>query len=623
MAKLPILFLAPTLGMANAAKHVARGLGIDIAVEIAEDEITPDIVDRYAESTEVIVSRGGIAEIARRLVQDRISIVEITMSINDLLTLVCNLAQRDITRIGIVSRTNLFDGLAGDFHIGATQIAFHPCRSEEEIESVVIGLHKQGIEAIIGCRQAYRVAVQCGVYAIFLESSDISIRKALEEAVRLIRAKEREKFQAVQLTAIINNIEEGIVAIDNDKRVSFHNSPAQKIFAGNKGRPDFSPVMELLGGVKGEQIVSVNGNSFLAHVIPLKVADQKQGEVITFQETRKIQASETKIRISAHQRGLYAKSTFGDIVGKSTALHELIDKAKAYSGYDSNLLIHGETGTGKEIFAQSIHNHGRRKNGPFVSVNTASIPPSLLESELFGYAEGAFTGARKGGKPGLFELAHGGTIFLDEIGELAPEIQSRLLRVLQEKEIMRIGDDKIMPVDVRILCATNRNLFEQVRQGKFREDLYYRIHVLGLRLLPLRERSEDVLPLVKHFLRQFPHADGHAIRIDPDAAKMLRSHSWPGNTRQLRNVVEVMAHGNTPEITAHDIAAILAGQEHAAQSGRRLTIPETGTLKQIEASVIQSLLARYPQDEVCRRLGVSRVTLWRKIQAHGNVHEAR
>jgi transcriptional regulator with PAS, ATPase and Fis domain len=295
-----------------------------------------------------------------------------------------------------------------------------------------------------------------------------------------------------------------------------------------------------------------------------------------------------------------------------------VQKAKQYAGYDSNLLIYGETGTGKEVFAQSIHNQSKRKKGPFVSVNTASIAPSLLESELFGYVEGAFTGARKGGKLGLFELAHGGTIFLDEIGELSPDIQSRLLRVLQEKEIMRIGDDKIIPVDVRVICATNRDLSELVQKGGFRADLYYRINVLSLRLPPLRERGEDILELFKYFVQDLAAHEGKKITIEPDAMNLLMAYHWPGNIRELHNIAELLVCCESDNIKAAEIADIFKEKQTRVNAGNYITIPESDSLKVMETEIIKHFLSRYNPEEVCRRLRISRVTLWRKTNMHFN-----
>ena len=612
---LPILLLSPIDSIAEKASSlVSSCLGDEIFTEVygedKEDDNVIEIIQRYPD-IEIVISRGGLAERIRAL--EHISLVEITMSVNDLLHIVSKLTQQGIRRIGIVSRSNLLDGTMGHFSISDVEVSIHSCQNEAEIHHTVARFVSQGIEAIIGCRLAFRAAEQHGVTAIFLESSDISIRQALMEAKRILQAKEREKLQAAQLKAIIDNIEEGVVAVTHDNKISFYNRIAHKICPKSQQGPDFRALIDLLRHGETEQITTINGNSIIARLIPLEIDRQKRGDVITFQEASNIQASETKIRASAYKKGLYAKNTFADIIGETESMRTLVEKAKNYATYDSNLLIYGETGTGKEIFAQSSHNHSKRRNGPFVSVNTASISPSLLESELFGYTEGSFTGARKGGKPGLFELSHGGTIFLDEIGELAPDIQSRLLRVLQEKEIMRIGDDKIIPINTRIICATNRTLIEQVRLGRFRQDLYYRIHVLGLSLPPLRTRTDDIPLLFESFLQRLSHRT-RCPSLSACAREQLQSYSWPGNIRQLHNLAEVIIYSDTAHIKARHIIDALGEQEQSAEHPHGIVIPEQGTLKQMEAEIIKKLLLKSSHDDVCRQLGISRVTLWRKMK---------
>ncbi len=607
----PILFLAPFRSMAELARKIAAKMGVRLIVEITDDARVKSVIKKYPDS-EVIVSRGGVAEQIKGL--DNVSVVEITMSVNDLLSIVSRLTLQGIQRIGIVSRANLFDGTMGDFYMAGTKIYIRSCADESEIQQTVLGLYEQKVEAVIGCRMAYETAKECGLVAELLDSSAVSVKKALEEANRILKAKEREKLQTAQLMAIIDNIEEGVIAVTDDKQVSFYNSTAKRLCIEENKRLNFGHIADLLKYRNQEKITTINNNSVLARVIPLEFNNKKRGDVITFQEVSSIQAFERKIRFSSYQKGLYAKRSFGDIIGQSVAMTQVIAKAKNYANYDSNLLIYGETGTGKEVLAQSVHNHSKRRKGPFVSVNTASIPPSLLESELFGYAEGAFTGARKGGKQGLFELAHGGTIFLDEIGELTPEIQSRLLRVLQEKEIMRIGDDKIVPVDVRIISATNRDLFEQVKLGFFRQDLYYRIHVLGLRIPPLKERVDDIPLIFEYYVKKFSAKEGRTVRVSPSAVNLLAAYSWPGNIRQLRNIAEVAAYSGNEVIMVEHIAEALQEQETRIESAGYITIPENGSLKQMEAAIVKALLAKHTPDEVCRQLGISRVTLWRKTK---------
>src|SRR5690625_3003716 len=224
--------------------------------------------------------------------------------------------------------------------------------------------------------------------------------------------------------------------------------------------------------------------------------------VVTYQEAESILLANNEIRSELYQRRFFAKYQFDDIISRSDKMEQLITLAKAYAISESNILIYGESGTGKELIAQSIHNESKRRTGPFIAVNCAALPENLLESELFGYEDGAFTGAKKGGKPGLFEMAHGGTIFLDEVGDITPSLQARLLRVLQEKEVRRIGGERIISVDIRVLSATNKDLLASVEDGEFRRDLYYRLNVLHLYNLPLRERVEDIEYIIDALLEK-------------------------------------------------------------------------------------------------------------------------
>lgn len=286
-------------------------------------------------------------------------------------------------------------------------------------------------------------------------------------------------------------------------------------------------------------------------------------------------------------------------------------------------LIQGETGTGKELFAQSIHNASGRKDKPFVAVNCAALPENLLESELFGYVEGAFTGARKGGKTGLFELAHEGTIFLDEISEMSMSIQARFLRVIQEKEVVRLGDDKIIPVNIRVIGATNRDLLRQVEEMKFREDLYYRLCVLTLEIPPLRMRKEDIHNLVDYFLvGKSKELNIKTKGIDHDAMARLLLYDWPGNIRQLENLVErcvVLSRDKEISIEVMDeaISGIpQLGREADHQYVEHENDGKKGVLKQIEKDTIMNVLEETGGNKTlaAEKLGISVTTLWRKLK---------
>ncbi len=297
----------------------------------------------------------------------------------------------------------------------------------------------------------------------------------------------------------------------------------------------------------------------------------------------------------------------------SDEFRRAIEVARDYAQTASSILISGETGCGKELFAQSCHNASRYRQGPFVAINCAALPSQILESELFGYVGGAFTGASQKGKPGVFEMAHGGTLFLDEIGEIEYATQGRLLRVLQEKKVMRLGSDKLIPIDVRVIAATNKNLKALVNRNLFRSDLYYRLNVLQIHLPPLRARKEDIGLLAETFLRELEAAPERRKKLSPAAVKALQSHDWPGNVREMRNIVErLMAACRQPTIDAAMVAQVLA--DEGASDAPRTEPP----VYDEEAEIRKALAgARGKHTEAARLLGIGRSTLWRKIKKYG------
>lgn len=328
-----------------------------------------------------------------------------------------------------------------------------------------------------------------------------------------------------------------------------------------------------------------------------------------------------RLRVLCDQ-GLVARYCFDDICGDSHLLQDTINQARKYARTQSTVLISGESGTGKELFAQSIHNESDRRCGPFVAINCAALPETLLESELFGYEEGAFTGAKRGGKQGMFEIAHGGTIFLDEIAELGPHLQARILRVLQQKEVMRVGGERIIPVDVRVVTATNRNLFEAVQKGSFREDLYYRLNVLPLKVPPLRKRPEDIPALFRYFLAS--RGEGRVpVKIPEYITEKMKRYPWPGNVRELENFVErycaIGEDNNEKFTTLRDLINRLFSEEGADSAGKHQIVVDLGTFDQIENQIIEQLATLFPKSkgDLARVLGISRTTLWRKLKASG------
>ncbi len=374
---------------------------------------------------------------------------------------------------------------------------------------------------------------------------------------------------------ILDEFDEGVIVVNAEGRIEKANRAAQRIVApdgqslqhqllGQRLAP-FEKIADLidpaLEAAKTASIYRWQNRQVVVTRIPVDSGGQRT-HLYTLREIAGIQRLEQRLRVELARKGYLPKYDFTDIRGRSPQLAAAVDKAARFARTDKTILITGESGTGKELFAHAIHCNSLRREGPFVAVNFAGLPETLIESELFGYAEGAFTGALKGGKAGLFEQAHGGTIFLDEIGDAAPGVQSRLLRVLQERELLRVGGSRIIPVDVRVIAATNTDLGRAMEAGRFRRDLYYRLNALPLEIPPLRERPQDILTLFNRY--QESH---YAVRksISAGAAACLAAYPWPGNVRELINAVDYAA------IASEGLAEI--GLDHLPPSLQRHSPP--------------------------------------------------
>ncbi|MDR7869775.1 MAG: sigma 54-interacting transcriptional regulator [Tissierellaceae bacterium] len=363
---------------------------------------------------------------------------------------------------------------------------------------------------------------------------------------KVVRTLKENNNIMKQLNTILDVINDGIIGLDRNCNIMFSNENAKKLFNSND---DSNINLNIISDLdiksvcgnnfdKYRKIHEIKGKKILLTMMPIKQSDSDNGIVITFKDLSEIVEMENIVRSNLLKKGHIAKYKFKDIIGKSEIIKETINISQKLAKSDSTLLLTGESGTGKELFAQAIHNESRKHNGPFVAVNFAALPEDLLESELFGYEEGSFTGAKKGGHTGLFEQAHNGTIFLDEIGDASLKIQARLLRVLQEREVLKIGATKIIPIDIRIIAATNKKLDELVERGEFREDLYYRLKVLPIDIPPLRARKEDIPYLIEEIMRKFPKGKG--MKLSKELENALMSYNWPGNIRELENVLEYM-----------------------------------------------------------------------------------
>jgi len=492
----------------------------------------------------------------------------------------------------------------------------YPILSQQDIDEKINDAIKNGADVLLGGYSSRQAACQRGIPYVQLVCGDQAYIDAVNNAKRVLASIDKEKRKAGLIRTVLNHAYEGIVAVDEKCRLVALNPVAERIVKfphDSIGRnlndiwPDLSLEKILINGKEElNRLYQINGIQILCNKVPIMDKRKVIGAVAAFQDITKIQLMEARIRKEVYSKGHIASFSFGDIYGTSSAVCSAVNEAKSYSATEANVLIIGETGVGKEVFAQSIHNNSKRARGPFVAVNCAVLPAQLLESELFGYVGGAFTGASKEGKPGLFEIAHTGTIFLDEIGEMDYINQSRLLRVLQERSVMRLGSDRTVPVDVRIISATNKNLQQLIVENKFREDLYYRLNVLHLKIPALRERKKDISLYATQFLKS---SSPNKLKMSKAAAKVLEEYSWPGNIRELRNVVErIVALNQRDTVTAAFVGKILNIDNSNASS-----------LNSKEAKEIIAALASCNGKigDAAELMNVSRSTLWRKMKQLG------
>jgi transcriptional regulator with PAS, ATPase and Fis domain len=499
---------------------------------------------------------------------------------------------------------------------------------------------KDKVDVVIGGGLTCVIAQEQGLKAVMIESTDDSIKYALDVASNIAKSRFEEEQKRRQLTTIVNLAGGGIIAADQTGLISVYSREAERIFQVpceeviGKRSDDIS---ELAGfnSVKGsgqdyENVVVINDKNVFIRTVPIINNKKYYGGVATIHEASNVEEMDRNIRITLHASGLTARSTFHDIIGVSDSIKSAISTAKKFANSDFTILITGETGTGKELFAQSIVNYSKRKKGPFLAINCASIPSNLLEAELFGYEEGSFTGARKGGKIGYFELAHEGTIFLDEIGDLPQELQTRLLRVIQEKKIIRVGGNRIIPIDIRVIAATNTSLIKQVNEGKFREDLYYRLNVLRLHIPPLRERIEDIPYIASHILRDYKFIKEEDRGVLISALSPFANHRWPGNIREMQNVLATLTvlmqdHRHIDKGAVMKLLTeIISNNTLSANKDEVPDSIDLPSLKKSKKDFEKQLFALLYNEstvnkiQIAKKLGISRTTLWRKFREHGS-----
>ena len=594
----------------------------DVKVELLHVFGTPESLSRYGDA-DILVARGMTYDRLRYLFPEK-HVVEIQLSSFDILkALICARQEFHPKKIALCVRYMDDSAVSELEKLCQAEIAYYTVHDEASTLEAIHSARANGADVFVGAGTMCGLCDKEALNRVHIHTKDIAIEQALKQAMDAARTINMERARSKMTSTILNTSADALIAVNGSGLIQALNNQAYRTF-GLSSQADYTgrPVEEVCPALKWkhvvetgrerEEVIQWKDRKLYTEYRPVLVDKMGKGTIIVARYTEQIIEAETKIRQSLAKQGLTAKYSFDDIIGSSPAIRENILMAKRYSRVDSNVLIVGETGTGKELFAHSIHRESRRSAEPFVALNCAALPENLLESELFGYEPGAFSGASKNGKTGLFELAHKGTIFLDEIGEIPISLQAKLLRVLQEREIRRIGSNRVQPVDVRVISATNINIEEKIREGQFRADLYYRLNLLDITIPPLRERGDDIREMVDFYLTRFACEMGKPIpRLSREAVDLMTHYGWPGNVRELRNICErLIVLSDTTEIGLREIQMLKIFRKKegpppgAETPAKEQVLPETGI-------VYANLKPRKKKQDIAKELGVSRTTLWR------------
>jgi propionate catabolism operon transcriptional regulator len=579
-----------------------------------------------AGTADAFISAGSNAAILRQGLAAPVATIQLTGF--DLLRTLIR-AKRSTNRVGIVTYGEVIPELDAAKELLNIEIRQYAYRTPDDARHCFRELRDAGFRVIVGSSLVVELANEYGLTGLLAYSLD-SIRRGIEDAIELARVARLEASRYERLNAVLHSLHEAMLAVDGEHRITAVNPPMQQLLgraqAGLLGRlleevePELSLRAALSSGVEERSVVQrFAGRDWVTHRTPIRELGDTVGAVLMLHDAQNIQAAEAILRIQQRRQQPMARHSFAGLLGESAAMRRAVQTARRYARTDLTVLLSGETGTGKELFAQAIHNESARTAQPFVAVNCASFPETLLESELFGYEEGAFTGARKGGKRGLIEAAHNGTLFLDEIGDMPMPLQSRLLRVLQEREVTRLGSSAAVPVNLRVIAATHQPLERMVQERRFRQDLYYRLNALRLTLPPLRERREDIAPLARaalvRSLKETRAGVSQQGLLEPLLAAM-HWYDWPGNVRELENVCARLAalHADSwqdatpgPQVLEEEFPELFPRGSAPAR-----TPAVAGPLADRVAEAMR--LSGNNRQQAARRLGVSRSTLWRWLR---------
>jgi propionate catabolism operon transcriptional regulator len=642
--RLPVIQAVTGYGLFESFQSVAPEFAGRARVELLHDAFQPAVAalqQAIAQGRcDVVVASGSNGAFLRARLP--VPVVLVQVGGYDLMAALAR-ARASCRRIAVVLHQEVSPALRRFTQVFGMDVDLRAYETPDDAQQCARALAQDGIEVVVGAGMIADYARKAGLTAVLLYSLD-SVRAAMETALAIALAQHEERARRDRLDLVLRHLNDGVIAVDMQGRVTTINPAAARILGATAGRavgrpladaaPDLHPAPVLARGMPElGRIEDLRGQSLVVDTVPLYEAGTQTGAVLTLHPSQPLEHAVGRLRAHGHRRSRSARYTLNGLVAVSAPMRELVHRCEVLArNSDASVLIQGESGSGKEVVAQGIHRASRRHARPFVAINCGAFPEQLLESELFGYEEGAFTGARRQGKAGLFEAADGGTLLLDEVGEMPLPLQTRLLRALQEKEITRVGGIDAIPVDVRIIAATHRDLAAMARQGSFRHDLFYRLHILHVRVPPLRERPEDIAALAAELFPAALERLGAAPLAGPalDAAlPLLMDHGWPGNVRELENVIErislecLLAGAVPPPAVLRGVidpsgAYAMVDEDRIASADVADSPARLGALQRAaEVRHIREALHAHGgnQAAAARALGISRTTLWRKLKA--------
>lgn len=575
---------------------------------------------------EIIITRGGTAKIIRE--NTSLTVIEVEISSVEILKTLKKIGRTNIP-LGIVGYKNAVYKCSYLANIVGFTETYEVIFDEEQnydkyLNTLEELIYEKKVKTFIGDTVLLNTLEKKSYYIDFylIKSEYSSVHKAFEEAKKMLEFKENEKMKNRYLTAILNNTDCGMIYTDYEGKIGHYNLMGNKLFNDKVyinnsifdliHEIDKNFIFKLKNEVKNI-LIDTKIEKVSMDITPVQQSENKNSFLFTFRRFKNIEESANSLRKSLVNLEFSAKHTWKDIVTCDKNFEEIKKIARHYAGTENTILITGESGTGKELFAQSIHNGSKRKNEPFVAFNCANISENLIESELFGYEEGAFTGARRRGKKGLFELAHKGTIFLDEISEIPYHLQNKFLRVLQEKCFRRVGGEETIYVDVRVVAATNKNLSLLCDEGKFRTDLFYRLNVLEIETIPLRKRKEDIFIIGKHILeKELLGLNLFEAERFTNILEKLSEYPFPGNVRELENIVKRVVVLKINLKLSDDKILSLLPLGKIEKKNEFLNM----TLREIERKIITEVLEEEDNNKTktAIRLGIDRGTLNRILK---------